>query len=311
MEKRKYEGLDVPVEPKLDWYWLSDTSAGCEIGKGGDLEDCAYTYCHKCIYSRYNAAKRNAFYKEFIDNTPAIGQKASLDKTCARLAIKTIEVLNKEPEKEQEEKPDMRKTYKHSKTYIIPTEPKKEWAWMTECAACSVPRDTNCRDILCKACIYAYQNGEARTAFYKECFEQVEEKPKVREYFRGLVIPKEPEKGWTWMRSDNYCPIGGLDCDSLNCGDCIYSLSNLEARKAFYKSKFKEEAFEIGDIVEYDMSITYFNGQEHRYTITTPILAVRVNKEDNAKEYLTYGCSGTTHYIDLSKYKVRLVRKAK
>ena len=92
MEKRKYEGLDVPVEPKLDWYWLSDTSAGCEISKGGDLEDCAYTYCHKCIYSRYNAAKRNAFYKEFIDNTPAIGQKESLDKTCARLVIKTIPI---------------------------------------------------------------------------------------------------------------------------------------------------------------------------------------------------------------------------
>lgn len=82
-ELKHFSGLDVPVEPKLDWYWLSDTNAGCEINKGGNIDDCAHTYCHKCIYSRYNAGKRKDFYKEFINSTPAIGQKELLDKAWA------------------------------------------------------------------------------------------------------------------------------------------------------------------------------------------------------------------------------------
>ena len=332
MEKRKYEGLDVPVEPKLDWYWLSDTSAGCEVGEGDGILDCAYTYCHKCIYSRYNADKRKDFYKEFIDNTSAIGQSELLSKTCASLAIKTTEVLNKELEKKQEDNMNNTDIVESLKKDLLKyLEDKGYWPGCIYLTADNVERcreaigtflSTKDLDRTYNVKVDYWADTGIMNMFITGNIEEKDNtaednnrkksetaKPKVYEYFRNLVIPKEPERTWTWMLTNSYCPICGTYCIETSCRDCIYSRYNADNRKAFYESKFKEEeTFEVGDIVEYTVEYHTSVGIK-KVTVTSPILAV---KKVDGKSYLVYWYdSDQTRYLDLSQYKVKLIKKAK
>lgn len=278
-ERRQFSGLDVPVEPKLDWYWLSDTNAGCEINKGGNIEDCAYTYCHKCIYSRYNAGKRKDFYKEFINSTPAIGQKELLDKAWANVTIGLADLLNKKLEKEQENNMD---NVEHKLA--------EAFREFTEETIKKFIEDDNMK--------------KAETV-----------KPKVRAYFRNLIVPVEPERDWTWMLSNDYCPGCSGNCGGIMCRDCIYSSYNHKDRADFYDLTFRkssqEQDFEIGDIVEYTVKYTVgFKDQED--TVTTPIFAVLLDKGTSSKKYLVYSTNpNQLVYLDLDRHKAKLIKKAK
>lgn len=137
-----------------------------------------------------------------------------------------------------------------------------------------------------------------------------------QKYFRGLRVPTEPKQAWTWMKDNNgYCAICGVHCKEINCEHCIYSQQNSELRAAFYALTFeesnKEQDFEIGDIVEYTVRYTVgFKDQED--TVTTPIFAVLSDKGTSNKKYLVYSTNpNQLAYIDLDRYKAKLIKKAK
>lgn len=139
----------------------------------------------------------------------------------------------------------------------------------------------------------------------------------AQEYFRGLLVPTEPKRDWTWMKyNKKYCSERGLDCKGIHCEHCIYSQWNCKARADFYNLTFgktnQEQDFEVGDIVEYTAEHKTSLYTKEELTVTTPILAVRLEKETDSKLYLVYWhISKEPRYLDLSQYKVKLIKKAK
>jgi hypothetical protein len=79
------------------------------------------------------------------------------------------------------------------KGLFIPVPPKKAWKWMLTDSSCGIST-VPCRGIICKECIYSWENSRQRQQFYKETFNKEQKETKMKKETKKGTVMELPNK---------------------------------------------------------------------------------------------------------------------